>query len=232
MSIQISKMVPKMVRHHDQDEREQDGSYHWDTVRSVLLRAFARYGAEIGFMKAAVRKELNTVWITRIPCVTFEQFKGLSSPCSLATQGTARLAQVRSRLKTLSSLKRLDGGPATWAARGSLALVLRRKKLDPGPSFINRARIPDFRDDRDTYDKTAGSIDVVLDYTNALRHCAEGDGNVITWVRALVATVCRASGQVLGPQVFFLVVLGPVGVFLTKSAGNKAHSGYVPEVET
>ena len=47
LSIQITKMVTKMVRHHDQYEREQDGSYHWDTVRSVLLMAFARYGAQI-----------------------------------------------------------------------------------------------------------------------------------------------------------------------------------------
>ena len=46
LSVQGSKMVTKMVRHHDQDDREQDGSYHWDTVRSVLLKAFARYGAQ------------------------------------------------------------------------------------------------------------------------------------------------------------------------------------------
>ena len=38
-------MVTKMIRHHDQDEREQDGSYHWDTVRLVLLKAFAQKGA-------------------------------------------------------------------------------------------------------------------------------------------------------------------------------------------
>ena len=34
-------MVTKMVRHHDQEEREQERSYHWDTVRSVLLKAVA-----------------------------------------------------------------------------------------------------------------------------------------------------------------------------------------------
>ena len=45
LSTQVSKMVTKIVRHHDQEEREQDGSYHWDTVRSVLLKAFAKYGA-------------------------------------------------------------------------------------------------------------------------------------------------------------------------------------------
>ena len=43
LSIQVSTAITKMVRHHDQDEREQDGSYHWDTVRSVLLKAFGKY---------------------------------------------------------------------------------------------------------------------------------------------------------------------------------------------
>ena len=38
------KKVTNMIRHHDRDEREQDGSYHWDTVRSVLLKAFAQNG--------------------------------------------------------------------------------------------------------------------------------------------------------------------------------------------
>ena len=46
LSIQVSQMVTKMVRHHDQDEREEDGSHHWDTVRLVLLKAFARNFAE------------------------------------------------------------------------------------------------------------------------------------------------------------------------------------------
>ena len=45
LSTQVSKILTKMTRHHDQDEREQDGSYHWDTVRSVLLKAFAQNGA-------------------------------------------------------------------------------------------------------------------------------------------------------------------------------------------
>ena len=34
-----------MVRHYDQDERHSDGSMNWDTIRSVLLKAFARHGA-------------------------------------------------------------------------------------------------------------------------------------------------------------------------------------------
>ena len=35
-----------MLRHYDQDEREQDGSYHWETVKSVLLQVFALEGAQ------------------------------------------------------------------------------------------------------------------------------------------------------------------------------------------
>ena len=38
LAIEVSKLVSRMVHHCDQEEREQDGSYHWDTVESVLLR--------------------------------------------------------------------------------------------------------------------------------------------------------------------------------------------------
>ena len=31
-------MVTRMVRHHDQDERDHDGSVHWDTIYPVLQR--------------------------------------------------------------------------------------------------------------------------------------------------------------------------------------------------
>ena len=47
LSIQVSKMVTRMVRHYDQEEREPDGSHHWDTVRPVLLKSFGRHGAQI-----------------------------------------------------------------------------------------------------------------------------------------------------------------------------------------
>ena len=30
---------------HDQDERQSDGSMHWDTIGPVLLKAFAKHGA-------------------------------------------------------------------------------------------------------------------------------------------------------------------------------------------
>ena len=39
LSLQVSKLVTRMVCHYDQEEREPDGSYHWDTVRPVLLKA-------------------------------------------------------------------------------------------------------------------------------------------------------------------------------------------------
>ena len=35
-------MITKMVRHFDQDERKEDGSYHWETVKSLLVRKFAQ----------------------------------------------------------------------------------------------------------------------------------------------------------------------------------------------
>ena len=38
-------MVTRMVRHYDQDERQSDASMHWDTIRPVLLKAFAKHGA-------------------------------------------------------------------------------------------------------------------------------------------------------------------------------------------
>ena len=41
----VSRMVSGMVRHYDLDERQSDGSMHRDTIRSVLLKAFAEHGA-------------------------------------------------------------------------------------------------------------------------------------------------------------------------------------------
>ena len=35
----VSKKVTRMVRHHDQDERQPDAALHWDTIRTVLLKA-------------------------------------------------------------------------------------------------------------------------------------------------------------------------------------------------
>ena len=41
----ISKTLTTMCRHFDQEERESDGSRHWDSISSVLEKKFAREGA-------------------------------------------------------------------------------------------------------------------------------------------------------------------------------------------
>ena len=38
----VPEMVTRLVRPCDQDEREPDGSYHWITVRQVLLKALKK----------------------------------------------------------------------------------------------------------------------------------------------------------------------------------------------
>ena len=40
LAIFISKTVTTMLRHFDKNEREFDGSRHWDALKSVLLRKF------------------------------------------------------------------------------------------------------------------------------------------------------------------------------------------------
>ena len=43
--MQYQRWLQKVLRHYDQDERQTDGSRHWDTIRPVLLKAFAQEGA-------------------------------------------------------------------------------------------------------------------------------------------------------------------------------------------
>ena len=50
LAIFISKTVTTMLRHYDQDERESDGSRHWEGIKSVFLRKFARDGVLIIFV--------------------------------------------------------------------------------------------------------------------------------------------------------------------------------------
>ena len=45
LAVTISKTVTKMCRHFDQEERECDMSRHWDSIKEVLDRTFAREGA-------------------------------------------------------------------------------------------------------------------------------------------------------------------------------------------
>ena len=42
----VHKMVTKMLRHNDQEERQADGSRHWDNIMPTMLRAFARERAQ------------------------------------------------------------------------------------------------------------------------------------------------------------------------------------------
>ena len=53
----ISKNVTTMLRHCDQDERESDGSKHWEVVKSVFLRKFDRDG---------VRDFNDEMWLPQI----------------------------------------------------------------------------------------------------------------------------------------------------------------------
>ena len=46
LPIAVSKMVTRMVRHYDKEERERDGSYHWDTVRPLLLKGIGKQRAQ------------------------------------------------------------------------------------------------------------------------------------------------------------------------------------------
>ena len=45
LSTAISKLVMRLVRHHDQEEREPDGRGHGNTINPKLLRAFGDKGA-------------------------------------------------------------------------------------------------------------------------------------------------------------------------------------------
>ena len=45
LSVAVSKTVTNMARHNDQDERQSDVSLHWDVIRPVLLKSFAKHGA-------------------------------------------------------------------------------------------------------------------------------------------------------------------------------------------
>ena len=78
LSTAISKLVMRLVRHDDQDEREVDGAVHWNTISPKLMRAFGDKGARdffrrrIGFntiMKEVTRRVSSTARIPSIPDV-------------------------------------------------------------------------------------------------------------------------------------------------------------------
>ena len=41
----VSNLATKMLRHYDQDERQRDGWRHEDSMKPVLMKAFAQKGA-------------------------------------------------------------------------------------------------------------------------------------------------------------------------------------------
>ena len=45
LAVSISKTITTMLRHFDQEERQTDGSRHWDSIKSALVRKFAHEGA-------------------------------------------------------------------------------------------------------------------------------------------------------------------------------------------
>ena len=45
LSTEISKLVMRLGRHYDQDEREVDGAVHWDSMGPRLRNAFLKYGS-------------------------------------------------------------------------------------------------------------------------------------------------------------------------------------------
>ena len=63
LSAEISKIVMRLVRHYDQDEREIDGAVHWNFVGPKLRDAFKKDGGKISrtrigfntFVKEAAR---------------------------------------------------------------------------------------------------------------------------------------------------------------------------------
>ena len=70
----VSKLVTKIVRHYDEDERQPDGSLRWDTLRPVLLRAFAQQGAR-DFSENWVTSKTRILLGLQEFLVIFEQFR-------------------------------------------------------------------------------------------------------------------------------------------------------------
>ena len=69
LAVSISKTITSILRHFDQDERESEGSRHWEGIKSVLLRRFERDGIQDfsdevfhkRSLKAGQRQEWSTV---------------------------------------------------------------------------------------------------------------------------------------------------------------------------
>ena len=77
----VSKLATAMLRHYDQDERQRDGSRHWDSMKPVFMKAFAHKGArdfDDGYLLrlihggAVLRNGLNNAKIKMGICVISE----------------------------------------------------------------------------------------------------------------------------------------------------------------
>ena len=77
----VCKMVTRMVRHYDQEKRQSDAALHRDTIRLVLLKAFAKHGAPDFFLRKALastcswRKQQGKIRVPR----GFQKFLSLLS---------------------------------------------------------------------------------------------------------------------------------------------------------
>ena len=46
LSAEISKLVMRLVRRYDQDERATDGAVHWNSMNPILRKAFQKFGGQ------------------------------------------------------------------------------------------------------------------------------------------------------------------------------------------
>ena len=83
LAIAVSKMVTRMVRNYDQDERQSDASLQWDAMAGAAESVSQNMEHEIsqmnnGFdlsMKEAARQDSSTARIPTIPWLICEQLK-------------------------------------------------------------------------------------------------------------------------------------------------------------
>ena len=86
LSAAISKLVMRLVRHYDEEERESDGAVHWDTIHPKLLRAFGHQGARDfseknwlqHIMKEIAKRSSSTAGIPKIPWHELFELKQIS----------------------------------------------------------------------------------------------------------------------------------------------------------
>ena len=63
----VSKLVMKLVRHYDQEEREADGDVHWKSMAPKLRHAFQREGGHTLFRLASSSAYLQKEQQDQVP---------------------------------------------------------------------------------------------------------------------------------------------------------------------